>query len=617
MTARAARSPLTWLAALLALYLVVPVAGLLVRLGSQPRGTGLGAPGLASALGVSLLTASVSTFLIGLFGIPLAYLLARSRGRLAGLVGMAVQLPLALPPLMSGILLIYVVGPYTPLGGTLGLTESLAGIVIAQTFVASPFLIVAARSAFAAVDPRLTDVAATLGLGDLSRFAEVSLPIAAAAIRAGLLLAWLRAFGEFGATVILAYHPYSLPVFTYVQFSGSGLSQTTAPTVLAVLAAFCVLGLSSWQPRRRRRLAGALPAPGSVDPRPPAPISFRIDQRLGEFHLQLAHAGAHGRLAILGPSGSGKTTTLRALAGLLEPGAQEFKVGARSLAEVAAEERRSGYVPQESSLFPHLTVWRQILFGRGARGELASHWLGRLRLGGLEDRRPDQLSGGQRQRVALARALARDPDVLLLDEPFSSLDTPVRAELRRELRRLQLETGVASVLVTHDPEEAALLADELLVIERGLLLQAGTAAEVFARPASPRVALLLGIPNLNSGRMLGPSRLRADGVDLEVAGSGARAGDEVRWCVPAERLSPAPGGAYRARVLDVADVGGALEVTLRLGGIELLARTSRRDGLEAGSECRLDIPPDAVSVWPAEGGPGEDATIADVHEWRG
>ena len=177
-----------------------------------------------------------------------------------------VQLPLALPPVMAGVVLIYLVGPYTTIGSFFGgrLTGSLAGIVLAQTFVAAPFLVIAARSAFAAVEPALDDLAATLGKRPLARFLRVSLPVAAPGIRAGLLLTWLRAFGEYGATVLVAYHPYSLPVFTYVQFSGGGLPDTQAPTVLALAAAIAVVLISRLRVPRRpasaHRFAGSPPA---------------------------------------------------------------------------------------------------------------------------------------------------------------------------------------------------------------------------------------------------------------------------------------------------------------------------------------------------------------------
>ena len=166
---------------------------------------------------------------------------AGSGPRRAALLGFLVQLPLALPPLASGMLLLFLVGYATPLGRLTGgaLTDSFAGIVLAEVFVAAPFLIIAARSAFAAIDPVLEDVAATLGRGPLYVFFRVSLPIAWPAILSGLLLAWLRAFGEFGATVMVAYHPYSLPVYTYVAFGSQGL-----PAMLPVLLPTLALALA-------------------------------------------------------------------------------------------------------------------------------------------------------------------------------------------------------------------------------------------------------------------------------------------------------------------------------------------------------------------------------------
>ena len=173
----------------------------------------------------------------------------------------------------------------------------------------------------------------------------------------------------------------------------------------------------------------------------------------------------------------------------------------------AVNERPVSYVAQGFALYPHLTVWQQLLFGKGSKPETASYFLERLHLTGLQDRYPDQLSGGQRQRVALAQALCRSPGLLLLDEPFSAVDTPVRQELQRELRRLQKEIGLATVLVTHDPEEAAFLADEVIVISGGSELQSGPTKELYRRPSSPQVARLLGIVNFES------SGSRVDGAD--------------------------------------------------------------------------------------------------------
>ena len=251
MTRGALRSPLPWLGGLIVVYLAVPLVAFAFRFLGSPR-RGFSVPGLFPSLFVSLESATISLALITLLGVPLAYVLTRSPGRLSSVIGLVVLLPLALPPLMSGILLIYLVGPYTFLGQLFGghLTNSLTGIVLAQTFCAAPFLIVAARLAFEAVDPATLDMAATLGHSELSRFSHVALPLAAPGIRAGMVLAWLRAFGEYGAVIILAYHPFSLPVYTYNQFSGIGLPTTLAPTALALAVAAVVVTLGRLTPRR-------------------------------------------------------------------------------------------------------------------------------------------------------------------------------------------------------------------------------------------------------------------------------------------------------------------------------------------------------------------------------
>ncbi len=233
------------LAGVMLLYLVLPLAGLLPYL-SGITIRGWLEPDVLSAIMVSVETATTAVLLLALFGIPLAYLLARRDFPGKALINLLVYLPLAVPPVVSGILLLMVFGPYAPLGAWLGglglrLTDSVAAIVAAQVFVASPFLIVAARSAFEAVDPRLEQVAATLGDSAWIIFRRVTLPLAWPAVLGGLTLSWVRALGEFGATIVVAYHPYSLPVLAWVRFSGSGLD-STLPLVL-LLFAVAAIGL--------------------------------------------------------------------------------------------------------------------------------------------------------------------------------------------------------------------------------------------------------------------------------------------------------------------------------------------------------------------------------------
>ncbi|HWW91571.1 MAG TPA: ATP-binding cassette domain-containing protein [Solirubrobacteraceae bacterium] len=601
-----ATSPLPWLGGLIVLYLLAPIVAFLGRLagGVSPS------PGFGSALLTSLLTATIATAVIGVLGTPLAYLLARGKTVLTRVLGVVVALPLALPPLVSGLLLLYVVGPYTLAGRIFGgqLTETRAGIVLAQTFVAAPFLIIVARSAFATVDPALEDVAASLGHGRLSRFARVAVPAALPGLAAGLLLAWLRAFAEFGATIILAYHPYSLPVFTYVQFDATGLPATMLPIAAALAAAFVVLALASLAPPRRRRGQSAPASVVAVGPAagPPAlALEFELAKRLGTFSLEVSHHARSHRLALLGPSGAGKTLTLQLLAGLSSPDrAGHVVAGTRKLHALPAERRQVGYVPQEPALLPRRTVWRQVTFGVRARPALAAWWLQRLGLSGLENRYPDELSSGQQRRVSIARALATEPRLLLLDEPFTGLDAPVRDRLRRALRRLQIEANLSTVIVTHDPEEAALLADEVIILSDGHILQSGTRESVFHTPASPEIARLLGIANANRGVVLGPGLLASSGAVMRAPTGEMSEGAQVIWSVRPERVSPDPRGHYEARLLDEVDLGAVRELTISLdGALELLIRTDLRAQLRIGQQLTVEVPAEDINVWPAVADP--------------
>jgi ABC-type sulfate/molybdate transport systems ATPase subunit/ABC-type sulfate transport system permease component len=594
------RTSLPWLGGLLVLYLAVPLAAFAIRFIGSPA-SGFSTPGLLPAFYVSIVSATVSLVIVASLGIPLAYALARSRSRFASIVGVVVQLPLALPPLMAGILLIYILGPYTTLGRFFDgrLTESFAGVVFAQTFVAAPFLIVTARAAFSTVDQGLLDVAATLGHSEFSRFWHVAMPVASAGIRVGMLLAWLRAFGEYGAVVIVSYHPFTVPVYTYNQFSASGLPNTVAPTALSIAVAVVAVVLSRMRRGGRTPQRVALPAAGTPATTAPAPVSFDIDHRIGTFHLTVAHRATGNHVAILGPSGSGKSMLLRCIAGLYgaKPGSVSY--GDRAVSQIRVEDRRVGYVAQGFSLYPHLTVWQHLLFASGATPPMAAYWLAHLHLDGLEDRYPGELSGGQRQRVGLAQALCRSPGLLLLDEPFSALDAPVRQELRRELRRLQRETGLATVLVTHDPEEASYLANETIVIANGRALQAGPTRAVFSRPASPEVARLLGIPNLHPGVITSDGLMETDGLPVVIDAGGLARGTHVLWSIRPERVALPDSGGITGMITDVADIGTAVDLFVALTGtIELQVRTTTHVEFQVGESVALELPPEAITLWP-------------------
>ncbi|GAB4538241.1 MAG: ABC transporter ATP-binding protein [Anaerolineae bacterium] len=210
-----------------------------------------------------------------------------------------------------------------------------------------------------------------------------------------------------------------------------------------------------------------------------------------------------GRLvSLLGPSGCGKTTTLRTVAGFIEPLRGRVYIGGRDYSRVPPHRRNIGLVFQNYALFPHLSVFDNVAFGlkmrRVPREQIKERVPQALRLvgmAGFEDRLPSQLSGGQQQRVALARAIVIEPHLLLLDEPLSNLDAKLRVEMRAELRRLQQELGITMLYVTHDQAEALSLSDRIVVMNQGHIEQEGTPQEIYHRPATAFVAEFMGFDN--------------------------------------------------------------------------------------------------------------------------
>jgi putrescine transport system ATP-binding protein len=314
-----------------------------------------------------------------------------------------------------------------------------------------------------------------------------------------------------------------------------------------------------------------------------------LDLRSGEF------------LCLLGPSGCGKSTLLRLIAGFETPTSGQIGLDGQDLTGAPPHRRPVNMMFQSYALFPHMSVARNIAYGikglglsRAASAERVDALLRLVRLEGFADRRPDRLSGGQRQRVALARALAREPRVLLLDEPLGALDRALREETQGELRALQRRLATTFVVVTHDPAEAMTMADRIGVMDRGRLVQVGVAAELYERPANRFVAGLLGDVNLIEGR-LGPD---APGALRTVE----TALGPIRATTPASALAP---GAPVVVALRPERIALADEASAGLSGTVIEAtflgdRIRRQVRMADGSSMRTTMPAGGPD-WPVGG----------------
>ena len=321
-------------------------------------------------------------------------------------------------------------------------------------------------------------------------------------------------------------------------------------------------------------------------------------------------------VALLGPSGCGKTTTLRMVAGFIEPTAGRILIGGRDVTALPPHRRDTGMVFQSYALFPHMTVAQNVAFGlemrKVARAEAAQRVadaLALVRLGHLGERYPRQLSGGQQQRVALARALVVNPGVFLLDEPLSNLDAKLRLEVRVEIRELQRRLGLTTVFVTHDQEEALTLADRLVVMANGVVQQVGTPEELYESPANLFVAGFIGRSNVLHGRVTEPGRFESQGGLALAVPRGGRAHGPAALALRPERLSLAPPGtaaepgrnAVAGRLALVTYLGATSEYRVAVGRDEVLTATlptpPASDPLR-----RLAAGDDVTVTWPAEAG---------------
>lgn len=393
-------------------------------------------------------------------------------------------------------------------------------------------------------------------------------------------------------------------------------------------------------------------------------ISVSIEKRLGDFSLEAQWTSAANIVALVGPSGSGKTLTLQCIAGLTRPAAGRLVCGGRVLFDSSArvdlppQSRHIGYVFQGYALFPHMTVSQNVAYGlkpgsHERLGARAQDIIDRLGLASFRERYPNELSGGQQQRVALARALATDPDLLLLDEPLSALDAPLRRELRAELAQTLRDCGKPAVCVTHDLAEAYQLADVVVLYENGRTTEATPKGELLWNPSSERVARLIGARNILTGTVMeiGPQSVMLEWRDhrLEAARSPShplnlRTGDRLAFFVRPEyvrlirkdRLLANPGSSTRpprwggdlqrhvnclqGEVIGDRDEGATLTLFLRLAApgtpsqgtcdleIEVPKLVYERLDIARDRQWQVSIHPGSIQLLPGIGPPSSVET---------
>ncbi|MEL6603366.1 MAG: molybdate ABC transporter permease subunit [Cyanobacteria bacterium J06614_10] len=496
-----------------------------------------------SPLWISLRIAAIATAITGILGVAAARFMQHYRGRWRSLLEGFFLAPMVLPPTVLGFLLLLLLGKNGPFGSLL----SFAGIdviftwyaaVIAATVVAFPLMYKTTSGAFEQIDSSLQQAARTLGASETSIFWRITLPLALPGLFAGITLAFARALGEFGATLMLAGNipgrTQTLPMAIYFAVEGGDFRE--AALWSAVVLGISLLGLllvnrefaNRRLGRQRRnvvwkgvgsRQAGAKRQThwGECGE---SHLMVDIYKQMPGFELAVSFVVGDGQpLGLLGASGAGKSLILRCIAGIETPDSGRIVLNGRVLFDSAAGinlpscDRKVGILFQNYALFPHLTVAQNVAFGVGQQRSpkqvetAVAQQLAAVQLGPLAERYPHELSGGQQQRVALARALASQPEVLLLDEPFSALDTHLRSQIERQLTaRLQSYRGI-TLLVTHNLEEAYRVCHQLLVIDGGRAIAHDTKHRIFEQPRTVRIAQLTGCKNLSPAVAIGPSQV--------------------------------------------------------------------------------------------------------------
>ena len=542
---RAARSPLPALVTVLAILggcgIILPLVGMGTRVSWGQLPQLLATPSAQAALWLSIRTCLIATLVCVVLGIPLALLLSRSWPGVRFARVLAI-LPMTMPPVVAGIALLATFGRRGVFGAYLEAWDTpiaftTTAVVLAQVFVAMPYLVVTLEAALRSRDTHAETTARTLGAGPWRVLTQVTLPLAAPAMARGTALALGRSLGEFGATIAFAGSregvTRTMPLAIYLE-KESDTATALALAVVLIGMSFIIVGAttvdwsglvgallsgrreraeqevsSSSEPSSDEESDSDVPSSASTASTEPPQgtgrgqnlhVAFELPERDVVVDLEVE---AGRTTALIGPNGSGKSTVCSVVAGLLDAENGHVVLGGRVLdgpgGFVRAGRRQVALLSQQPGVFTHMSVLGNVVFAlrcqgvgrleatRRARAELAA-----VGADHLASRSGGALSGGQAARVALARALATGPRLLVLDEPMAALDVTARQEMRRLVARRCAEEGLTLLLVTHDVLDLTALAEDVVVLDRGRVVEQGPTARVLSAPRSDFVARLTG-----------------------------------------------------------------------------------------------------------------------------
>ncbi|HEY9782969.1 MAG TPA: molybdate ABC transporter permease subunit [Leptolyngbyaceae cyanobacterium] len=494
-----------------------------------------------SPLWISLKTATFATAITFFLGIAAAYWMLGYQGKWKSIIEGIFISPLILPPTVVGFLLLLLFGKNGVIGKILiplniNIIFTWYAAIITATVVAFPLMYRTSLGAFEQIDRKLLQVARTLGASEWSIFWRISLPLASKGIIAGIVLSFARALGEFGATLMVAGNipgqTQTIPMAIYFAVEAGDMTEAWVWVLvimsISLSAIACVnfwgrrsgdVGVASGKVGRSRNYQ--LPITNYQLPTTNYALSVDIQKQVADFKLEVCFSSNDRPLGLLGASGAGKSMVLRCIAGIETPDNGCIVLNGRVLFDsqrginIPVRDRRIGFLFQNYALFPHLTVEQNIAFGlpkKTSKTKIKQQieaQLAAVQLQEYSHKYPPELSGGQQQRVALARALVSQPEALLLDEPFSALDTHLRSQIEQQLISTLTTYKGVTLFVTHNLEEAYRICGDLLVMEKGKAIAYNSKQDIFQHPATFRVAQLTGCKNFSRAVAKTPQQIEA------------------------------------------------------------------------------------------------------------